>query len=128
MATPNIIFIMADDHAAHAISAYGSRVNHTPNLDRIADEGMRLDALLLHELDLHAEPGGDPHRHLQPRQRRLDTDTRSTTACRLVAGLRAAGYRTGVFGKWHLGDGGATSRAASTNGRSSRPGRLLTPR
>ena len=42
-ARPNIIFIMSDDHAAHAISAYGSRVNTTPNLDRIGREGLRLD-------------------------------------------------------------------------------------
>ena len=42
-ARPNILYIMADDHAAHAISAYGSRINKTPNLDRIAQEGMRLD-------------------------------------------------------------------------------------
>ena len=34
---PNIVFMMSDDHAAHAISAYGSRINDTPNLDRIAD-------------------------------------------------------------------------------------------
>ena len=33
---PNVVFIMADDHAAHAISAYGSKVNQTPNLDRLA--------------------------------------------------------------------------------------------
>jgi len=33
---PNLIFIMADDHAAHAISAYGSKINRTPNLDRLA--------------------------------------------------------------------------------------------
>jgi Sulfatase len=33
---PNIVFIMTDDHAAHAISAYGSKVNKTPNLDRLA--------------------------------------------------------------------------------------------
>ena len=33
---PNILYIMADDHAAHAISAYGSTINTTPNLDRIA--------------------------------------------------------------------------------------------
>src|ERR671924_567514 len=39
---PNIIFIMSDDHAAHAISAYGSRINQTPNLDRLAREGMLL--------------------------------------------------------------------------------------
>src|SRR5262245_59576620 len=39
---PNIIFIMTDDHAAHAIGAYGSRVNTTPNLDRLAREGALL--------------------------------------------------------------------------------------
>ena len=37
---PNVVFIMADDHAAHAISAYGSKVNETPSLDRLAREGM----------------------------------------------------------------------------------------
>lgn len=40
---PNILFIMSDDHAARAISAYGSGLNSTPNIDRIANEGMRLD-------------------------------------------------------------------------------------
>src|SRR6188508_831027 len=39
---PNIIFIMSDDHAAHAISAYGSQINQTPNIDRLAREGMLL--------------------------------------------------------------------------------------
>ncbi len=37
---PNIVFIFADDHAAHAMSCYGSRINKTPNLDRIATAGM----------------------------------------------------------------------------------------
>jgi len=37
---PNIVFIMADDHAAHAVSAYGGRINRTPNIDRLAREGM----------------------------------------------------------------------------------------
>jgi arylsulfatase A-like enzyme len=36
---PNILFIFSDDHAPHAISAYGSRINRTPNIDRIANEG-----------------------------------------------------------------------------------------
>ena len=40
---PNILFIMSDDHAAHAISAYGSRVNQTPNLDRLASGGMKFN-------------------------------------------------------------------------------------
>src|SRR5947207_10504413 len=39
---PNILFIMTDDHAAHAIGAYGSRVNETPHLDRLAREGALL--------------------------------------------------------------------------------------
>ena len=38
-ARPNILFIMTDDHAAHAISAYGCKVNQTPNIDRLAKEG-----------------------------------------------------------------------------------------
>ena len=38
---PNILYIMADDHAAHAISAYQSRINRTPNLDRVAASGVR---------------------------------------------------------------------------------------
>jgi len=40
-AKPNILFMMADDHAAHALSCYGSRINRTPNLDRIAQGGIR---------------------------------------------------------------------------------------
>ena len=38
---PNIVFIFTDDHAQHAISAYGSRVNQTPHLDRLAAGGAR---------------------------------------------------------------------------------------
>ena len=36
IARPDLLFVMSDDHAAHAISAYGSAVNQTPNIDRIA--------------------------------------------------------------------------------------------
>ncbi|NNC43035.1 MAG: sulfatase-like hydrolase/transferase, partial [Acidimicrobiia bacterium] len=42
---PNLLFIMADDHASHAISAYGSQINRTPNLHRIASAGMRFDSV-----------------------------------------------------------------------------------
>ena len=42
-ARPNILFIMSDDHAAHAISAYGSKINQTPNIDRLAKEGVRFN-------------------------------------------------------------------------------------
>src|SRR5687768_11586092 len=40
---PNILFIMSDDHAYQAIGAYGSGLNQTPNIDRIAKEGLRFD-------------------------------------------------------------------------------------
>ncbi len=40
---PNILFIMTDDHATHALSCYGSVINRTPHLDRIAKEGARFD-------------------------------------------------------------------------------------
>ena len=45
--TPNILFIMTDDHTTQAMSCYGSRVNQTPNLDRIAKEGMRMDRVFV---------------------------------------------------------------------------------
>lgn len=49
MTRPNIVFVMSDDHVVHAISARSpamkrTQISHTPNLDRIAKGGMRLDA------------------------------------------------------------------------------------
>ena len=43
MSRPNILFIMSDDHAAQAISAYGHGINQTPNIDRLASSGARFD-------------------------------------------------------------------------------------
>lgn len=40
---PNIVFIMADDHAAKAISTYGEGINDTPHIDRLANEGMKFN-------------------------------------------------------------------------------------
>ena len=65
---PNILYIMADDHAAHAISAYGSKVNKTPNIDRLAKDGMRFTECFCHQFDLHAEPRRHPHRAVCPHQ------------------------------------------------------------
>src|SRR3954467_15101207 len=44
---PNILYIMADDHAAHAISAYGSKNNKTPQIDRLAKEGVAFHRCLM---------------------------------------------------------------------------------
>ena len=68
---PNIVFIFSDDHAYQAISAYGEarKLIETPNIDRIAKEGMRFDRCLVHELHLRPEPRDDAHREIQSPQR-----------------------------------------------------------
>ena len=104
--SPNIVFIMSDDHAAHAISAYGSVINQTPHLDRLADEGMRFDnvfctnsicapsraAILTGEYN-HRNGVTSLH------------DDLDNTKWNFAKALQAAGYRTGMIGKWHLGHG-----------------------
>jgi len=101
---PNILFIMTDDHASHAISAYGSRVNKTPHLDRLAREGMRFDncfvtnsicgpsrAVILTGL----------YSHLNGFTRNGQKfDGSQQTVAKL---MQKAGYQTAMIGKWHLG-------------------------
>ena len=56
---PNIVFIFSDDHAYQAISAYGDsrKLNQTPNIDRLAKEGMRFDrALVTNSCLLYTSP------------------------------------------------------------------------
>lgn len=107
MTRPNIIFIMSDDHAAHAISAYGSRVNRTPHLDRIAHEGMRLDAVYCTNSICSPSRASiltGTYSHVNGVSSIwTEMDYRVPT---FVDVLGAEGYRTALFGKWHLGEHG----------------------
>jgi len=100
---PNILFIMSDDHAAHAIGAYGSRINQTPNLDRLAREGALLTSVFATNsicTPSRAAILTGQYSHLNGVTMFNRFDSARTTVARL---LQAGGYYTGMFGKWHLG-------------------------
>ena len=103
---PNILFIMADDHAANAISCYGSRlaqVAKTPNIDRIAAEGMRLTNCFCTNsicVPSRATILTGQYSHVNGVYTLADKlDPEQQNVARL---LQSAGYQTAVIGKWHL--------------------------
>ncbi|MFP4384690.1 MAG: sulfatase-like hydrolase/transferase, partial [Spirochaetia bacterium] len=103
---PNILFIMTDDHAAHAMSCYDSRINKTPNMDRIAEEGMRFDHCYVTNsicTPSRAAILTGTYNHVN-RVTTLSThiDNRLPNVAKH---LRQGGYQTAIFGKWHLGQG-----------------------
>ena len=102
-APPNIIFIMSDDHAYQAISAYGSDLISTPQIDRLASEGMRFDrAFVTNSIcaPSRAVILTGKHSHLNGVRDNIDVfDSTQQTFPKL---LQQAGYETAVIGKWHL--------------------------
>ena len=101
---PNIIFIMADQLAASFVGCYGSGVNSTPNLDRLAKSGVRFEHCYTHapacapnrasiftgrSIEVHGMVQNNLH--LRPEHNPLFTQL-----------LQTNGYRTGGFGKFHF--------------------------
>jgi|TARA_B110000483_G_scaffold27144_1_gene32761 arylsulfatase A-like enzyme len=101
---PNIVFIFSDDHATQSISAYGSRINRTPNIDRIATEGALFEAnfctnSICGPSRASILTGKHSHKNgFKINGNRFDPD--QLTFPKL---LQKVGYHTAVFGKWHLG-------------------------
>lgn len=104
---PNIVFIMADDHAFQAISAYGhpiSSVAPTPNIDRIGEEGMVFrNAFVENSISAPSRAtlltGLYSHHH---GQKTLQYGIMDTSKVYFTELLQDAGYETAIFGKWHL--------------------------
>ncbi|WP_145313934.1 sulfatase family protein [Gimesia fumaroli] len=100
---PNILFIFTDDHASHAMSCYGSKVNQTPNLDRIAREGMLFNNCFCTNSicgPSRAVILTGKHSHLNGfKQNGNKFDGSQQTFPKI---LRKNGYQTAIVGKWHL--------------------------
>jgi arylsulfatase A-like enzyme len=102
---PNILFIMSDDHAYQAISAYDTTLTQTPNIDRIAQEGMLFtNACVTNSIcaPSRAVILTGKHSHLNGK---IDNMTPfDTTQVTFPQIMQEAGYQTAMFGKLHFGN------------------------
>jgi arylsulfatase len=104
---PNIIFVLTDDQGYGDISAHGNPILKTPHLDRLHAEGVRFT-------DFHVSPSCAPTRGALLTGRHefkngithtvLERERLAPGATTVAQVLKSAGYTTGIFGKWHLGD------------------------
>ncbi|MCX6326939.1 MAG: sulfatase-like hydrolase/transferase [Bacteroidia bacterium] len=119
---PNVIIILTDDHGALDAGCYGSTDLYTPAIDRLAENGIRFTQAYGHTVSCPARAmmltGRQPQRSgitswtqgdmNEPKGRNMPT-----SEVTLAEVFQAAGYRTGIFGKWHLGahpDNGPTKQ------------------
>ena len=102
---PNILFIMSDDHAYQAISAYDDKLIETPNIDRIANEGIIFNnACVTNSIcaPSRAVILTGKHSHLNGKiDNHSPFDTTQVTFPQL---FKNAGYQTAMYGKLHFGN------------------------
>jgi arylsulfatase A-like enzyme len=104
---PNIVFILTDDQGYGDLSCHGNPILKTPNIDQIHKEGVRFT-------DFHVSPTCAPTRSALLTGRHefkngithtiLERERLTLKATTLAQVLQSARYKTGIFGKWHLGD------------------------
>lgn len=103
---PNIIYIMSDDHAAAAVSAYGSRLSEvlpTPNIDRLYHEGIRFDnCYATNSISTPSRACILTGQYSHINQVYTLSDKLDKTRPTLATILQQNGYSTAVIGKWHL--------------------------
>ena len=103
VAPPNIVFILADDHATQAVSAYGSHLISTPGIDRLAEEGVIFDRALAPNsicAPARATLLTGKYSHLNGQLNNvLPFDGDQPQVQKM---LQEAGYTTAMIGKWHL--------------------------
>jgi len=110
-ATPNIIMVMADDLGFADLGCYGSEIN-TPNLDRMASEGMRMTQF--YNTAKCTETRAALLTGLYHQQ--TNNLKRSDNNITIAEALQPAGYRTILSGKWHLGDWKAETNTPNDRG------------
>lgn len=103
--SPNIVFIMSDDHATRAVSAYGDSLMETPNIDRIAANGMRFDRAYVGNAicgPSRATALTGMHSHGNGFYSNEWSGPFDGSQQTLPSLLQQSGYQTAVIGKWHL--------------------------